>query len=90
MTYESRHRLTWAARYPLLPGADRCTRQALLLQIADAAVTGQYFESQKKLDERVGMSVRSVRRVLVKLVSEGVLSARSRGFKKTTRYTSSG
>ena len=85
--YESRHRLTWAAHYPLLPGADRCTRQALLLQIADAAVTGHYFESQKKLAERVGLSDRSVRRALAKLVAEGALSARSRGFKKTTRYT---
>ena len=52
MTYETRHRFKWAAHFPLLPGADRCTRQALLLQIADAAITGQYFESQKKLAER--------------------------------------
>ena len=85
--YESRHRLTWAAHYPLLPGADRCTRQALLLQIADVAITGQYFESQQRLSERVGMSVRSVRRALAKLCAEGALRAQRRGFKKTTRYT---
>ena len=85
--YESRHRLTWAAHYPLLPGRDLTTRQALLLQIADAAITGEYFESQKKLAGRVGLSVRSVARVLAKLCAEGALSARSRGFKRTTRYT---
>ena len=85
--YESRHRLRWAAGYPLLPGRDLTTRQALLLQIADTAITGEYFESQKKLAERVGMSVRGVRKTLAKLCAEGALRAQPRGFKKTTRYT---
>ena len=85
--FDSRHRLVWAAHYPLLPGRDLTTRQALLLQISDAAITGQYFESQKKLAGRVGLSVRSVARLLAKLCAEGALTARSRGFKKTTIYT---
>ena len=85
--YESRHRLTWAARYPLKPGADLRTRQAILLQIADTAISGQYYEPQAKLAERVGMSVRGIRRVLEKLCAEGALRAHRRGFKKTTRYT---
>ena len=83
--YESRHRLTWAARYPLKPGADLRTRQAILLQIADTAISGQYYEPQAKLAERVGMSVRGVRKTLAKLCAEGALWARPRGFKRTTR-----
>ena len=86
-SYESRHRLTWAAHYPLLPGRDLTTRQALLLQIADTAISGQYYEPQAKLAERVGMSVRGVRKTLAKLCAEGALRAQPRGFKKTTIYT---
>ena len=85
--YETRHRLTWAARHPLKPGADLRTRQAILLQIADTAISGQYYEPQAKLAERVGMSVRGVQKALEKLCSEGALRAHRRGFKKTTRYT---
>ena len=85
--YESRHRLTWAAHYPLLPGRDLTTRQAILLQIADTAISGQYYEPQARLAERVGMSVRGVQKALAKLCAEGALRAHRRGFKKTTRYT---
>ena len=85
--YESRHRLTWAARFPLKPGADLRTRQAILLQIADTAISGQYYEPQAKLAERVGMSVRGIRKALAKLCAEGALRAQPRGFKRTTRYT---
>ena len=85
--YESRHRLTWAAHYPLLPGRDLTTRQAILLQIADTAISGEYYEPQARLAERVGMSVRGVQKALAKLCAEGALRAHRRGFKKTTRYT---
>ena len=85
--YESRHRLTWAARYPLKPGRDVASRRGLLVQLADTAVTGEYWVSQEKLAERMGLTVRHLRRKLVKLCAEGALRARPRGYKKTTVYT---
>ena len=85
--YESRHRLTWAARYPLKPGCDVASRRGLLVQLADTAVTGEYWVSQEKLAERMGLGVRGVRKILAKLCAEGVLRARPRGYKQTTIYT---
>ena len=85
--YESRHRLTWAARYPLKPGRDAASRRGLLVQIADTAISGEYWVSQAKLAERMGLTVRAVRRALAKLVAEGVLRPHRRGFKRTTIYT---
>ena len=85
--YESRHRLTWAAHYPLKPGRDVMSRRGLLVLIADTAITGTFYESQQKLAERAGMSARGVRKTLAKLCAEGALWARPRGFKRTTRYT---
>ncbi len=85
--YESRHRLTWAARYPLKPGRDVASRRGLLVQIADTAVSGQYWVTQAKLAERMGLTVRGLRMKLAKLCAEGALRARPRGFKQTTVYT---
>ena len=85
--YESRHRLTWAARYPLKPGRDVASRRGLLVQIADTAISGEYWVSQAKLAERMGLTVRHLRRKLVKLCAEGVLQAHPRGYKQTTVYT---
>ena len=85
--YESRHRLTWAARYPLKPGRDVASRRGLLVQIADTAISGEYWVSQEKLAERMGLTVRHLRRKLVKLCAEGVLQAHPRGYKQTTVYT---
>ena len=85
--YDSRHRLTWAARYPLKPGRDVASRRCLLLLIADTAITGEYWMSQEKLAERLGLTARSARRKLVKLCAEGALRAHPRGFKQTTIYT---
>ena len=85
--YDSRHRLTWAARYPLKPGRDVASRRGLLLLIADTAITGEYWISQEKLAERLGLTARSARRKLVKLCAEGALRAHPRGFKQTTIYT---
>ena len=85
--YESRHRLTWAARYPLKPGRDVASRRGLLVQIADTAITGAYWVSQEKLAERMGLTARHLRRKLVKLCDEGALRARPRGYKQTTIYT---
>ena len=84
---ETRHRLTWAAHYPLLPGRDIMSRRGLLVLIAECSLSGSYYESQERLAERAGITSRGVRKLLVKLCAEGALSARSRGFKKTTRYT---
>ena len=85
--YQSRHRLIWAARYPLKPGRDVASRRGLLVQIADTAITGEYWASQAKLAERMGLTVRGLRRKLAKLCAEGVLRAQPRGFKKTTVFT---
>ena len=85
--YESRHRFRWANRYPLKPGGDLRTRQAILAQIAEIAVSGEYWESQGKLAARVGMTVRGLQKVLDKLCAEGALSRRTRGYKRTTVYT---
>ena len=60
--YDSRHRLTWAARYPLKPGRDVASRRCLLLLIADTAITGEYWMSQEKLAERLGLTARSARK----------------------------
>ena len=84
--YESRHRLRWAARYPLKPGNDLRTRQAILVQIAETAISGEYWETQGKLAARVGLTVRGLRKALVKLCAEGALRAQARGFKRTTLY----
>ena len=85
--YESRHRLTWAARYPLKPGRDVASRRGVLVQIADTAITGEYWVSQEKLAERMGLTARGVRMKLAKLCDEGALRARPRGYKQTTIYT---
>ena len=85
--YASRHRLTWAARYPLKPGRDVASRRGLLVQIADTAISGEYWVSQEKLAERMGLTVRGLRMKLVKLCAEGALRARPRGYKQTTIYT---
>ena len=84
--YESRHRLTWAAQFPLKPGNDLRTRQAILTQIAAIAVSGEYWEAQGKLAARVGMTVRGLQKALDKLCAEGALRAQRRGFKRTTVY----
>ncbi len=84
--YESRHRWRWANSYPLKPGNDLRTRRAILSQIAEIAVSGEYWEAQGKLAARVGMTVRGLRKVLVKLCAEGALRAQRRGFKRTTVY----
>ena len=85
--YETRHRLTWAARYPLLPGRDIMSRRGLLVLIAECSLSGSYYESQERLAERAGISVSGVQKLLGKLCAEGALRAHRRGFKKTTRYT---
>ena len=85
--YESRHRLTWAARYPLKPGRDVASRRGLLLIIADAAITGEYWMSQEKLAEQLGLTARGVRKKLVKLCAEGALRAQHRGYRQTNIYT---
>ena len=85
--YETRHRLTWAARYPLLPGLDIMSRRGLLVLIAECSLSGSYYESQERLSERAGISVSGVQKLLAKLCAEGALRAHRRGFKKTTRYT---
>ena len=63
------------------------SRRGLLVLIADTAISGSFYESQRKLAERAGMSVRGVQKTLAKLCAEGALWARPRGFKRTTRYT---
>ena len=85
--YESRHRLTWAARYPLKPGRDVASRRGLLLLIADTAITGEYWMSQEKLADQLGLTARGVRKKLAKLCSEGVLRAQHRGYRQTNIYT---
>ena len=85
--YESGHRLTWAARYPLKPGRDVLSRRSLLLLVADTAIQGRYWESQGKLAERMGLSVRGVQKILAKLCAEGALRAQHRGFMQTNIYT---
>ena len=86
--YESRHRLTWAARYPLKPGRDVASRRGLLVLIADTAISGEYWVCLKRSwPSGWGLSVRGVRKILAKLCSEGVLRAQHRGFKQTTMYT---
>ena len=85
--YESRHRLTWAARYPLKPGRDVASRRGLLLLIADTAITGEYWMSQEKLADQLGLTARSARRILVKLCAEGALRAQHRGYRQTNIYT---
>ena len=85
--YESRHRFRWAAGFPLRPGRDLRTRQAILLQIAETAISGKYWGTQEHLAAKVGMSERGVRKALKKLCAEGALRAQARGFKRTTRYT---
>ena len=85
--YQSRHRLTWAARFPLRPGRDLCTRRAILVQIADTAISGKYWETQGKLAARVGLTVRGLQKALDKLCAEGALSRQTRGYKRTTCYT---
>ena len=85
--YESRHRLTWAAGYPLKPGRDIMSRRGLLVLIAECSLSGSFYESQERLAERAGISVSGVQKLLGKLCEEGALRAHRRGFKKTTRYT---
>ena len=55
--------------------------------IADTAITGTFWESQQKLAERAGMTVRGIQKALAKLCAEGALSAQPRGYKRTTQYT---
>ena len=91
--YESRHRWSWAADFPLKPGRDIAARRGILSLIAQTAVTGQFWQSIKTLDpnrpglaERLGLHEASVRRLLVKLCAEGVLRGQARGYKRTTVY----
>ena len=86
MTYESRHRFRWAAGFPLRPGLDIMSRRGLLLLIAECSLSGSYYESQERLAERAGVSVRGVQKTLAKLCAEGALTAHRRGVKRTTRY----
>ena len=85
--YDSRHRWRWANRYPLKPGRDLRTRQAVLSQIAETAVSGKYWETQEHLAAKVGLTVRGVQKALDKLCAEGALSRQTRGYKRTTVYT---
>ena len=85
--YETRHRLTWAARFPLRPGRDIMSRRGLLVLIAECSLSGSFYESQERLAERAGISISGVQKLLGKLCEEGALRAHRRGFKKTTRYT---
>ena len=85
--YEFQTRLTWAAGFPLKPGRDVMSRRGLLVLIAECSISGSFYESQQKLAERAGMSVRGIQKALAKLCDEGALWARPRGFKRTTRYT---
>ena len=85
--YESRHRLTWASSFPLKPGRDAMSRRGLLVLIADTAISGSFYQSQQKLAERAGVSVRGVRKALAKLCDERALWAHTRSYGKTTRYT---
>ena len=84
--YETRHRLTWAAHFPLLPGRDIMSRRGLLVLIAECSISGSFYESQERLAERAGIGSRGVRKLLAKLCDEGALRAQPRGFKRTTRY----
>ena len=88
--YQSRHRLAWAADFPLKPGRDIMSRRGLLVLIADTAITGQFWQNLKHLESRSGLNKSSLRALLVKLCAEGALRGQARGYKRTTRYTSSG
>ena len=86
--YQSGHRLRWAARYPLQPGRDLRTRQAILVQIANMAISGKYWETQEHLAAKVGLTVRGVQKALDEAVRRGSAIGRStRGYKRTTVYT---
>ena len=70
--YETRHRLTWAAHYPLLPGRDIMSRRGLLVLIAECSLSGSYYESQERLAERAGISTsRGVREATSKTLRRG-------------------
>ena len=86
--YESRHRLTWAARYPLKPGRDR-----RLTSSPTAADRGD-LDHRRVLDVsrdagRAHGNDRSVEsaRILAKLCAEGALRAQHRGYRQTNIYT---
>ena len=85
--YQSRHRLAWAADFPLKPGRDIMSRRGLLVLIADTAITGQFWQNLKHLESRSGLNKSSLRALLVKLCAEGALRGQARGYKRTTRYT---
>ena len=85
--YESRHRLTWAARYPLKPGPrDALSRRALLTVLADIGISGAVWASLDTIAKQAGVSKSGVKKLLQKLRAEGAIQARFRGFKRTTRY----